>query len=172
MATRIAAVSESVSEADVSFAQWYRDVRPTIARALALTLDDIDLAGEAVDEAMTRAYQSWSKVREYDNLNGWIYRVALNWALSSFRRQRPARRAHHVIPVDMPTPQDATIMQALAALDVNQRSVVVCRYLLGWSELETADALQIPPGTVKSRLSRAAVHLRHQLAHLRPESSL
>jgi RNA polymerase sigma factor (sigma-70 family) len=158
-------------EVTMDFAAWYSDTRPTVVRALTLTLGDADLAREAVDEALTRAYQSWAKVQSLDSPGGWVYRVALNWALSSFRRLRPSKRAFHVIPSDMPLPADAAIARALNALDVDQRAVVVCRYLLGWSEQETADVLQIRPGTVKSRLSRASSQLRSQLGHLRPETS-
>jgi RNA polymerase sigma-70 factor (ECF subfamily) len=63
------------------------------------------------------------------------------------------------------------VFVALAELDVRQRAVVVCRYLLGWSEAETAAALSTPIGTVKSRLHRANRHLSQRLAHLREEDS-
>lgn len=161
-----------VSTAVLDFDAWYRATRPTVARALALSIGDDELAQEATDEAMTRAYQSWSKVQNLDNPGGWVYRVGLNWAMSVFRRRRPAKRAHHVIATDMPMPADIAIQAALDALDVKHRSVVVCRHLLGWSEQQTAEILQIRPGTVKSRLSRATTQLRDRLGHLRPESSL
>jgi RNA polymerase sigma-70 factor (ECF subfamily) len=66
---------------------------------------------------------------------------------------------------------EPTVFAALAELDVRQRAVVVCRYLLGWSEAETAAALSTPVGTVKSRLHRATRHLSQSLAHLREEDS-
>ena len=56
--------------------------------------------------------------------------------------------------------------RALRSLDLRYRSVVVCRYLLEMSEGQTAAALDIPAGTVKSRLHRAAQLLRVELAHL------
>ena len=52
-----------------------------------------------------------------------------------------------------------------------QRSVVVCRLLLGLSEAQTAAALRIRPGTVKSRLSRATQELATTLAHLDPKET-
>ena len=128
-----------------------------MARALALTLGDTGLGVEATDEAMTRAYQRWSQVSAYDNPAGWVYRVGLNWARSRrrkwvrevFRSESPDREAP-------PAPEvDPALDEALAALPVEQRSVVVLRYLLDWSEFQTAEALEIAPGTVKSRLSRA-----------------
>jgi len=55
----------------------------------------------------------------------------------------------------------------LDELAIDHRAVVVCRLLLGWSEAQTAEALAIRPGTVKSRLSRASKQLEHRLRHLR-----
>jgi RNA polymerase sigma factor (sigma-70 family) len=156
----------------LSFEAWYADTRPTLARALALSIGDDDLAREAIDEAMTRAYASWPRVSQLENPAGWVYRVAMNWAVSVFRRRRRPQRLAHSTDVDMPMPMDATVAAAFDALDVKHRAVVVCRYLLGWSERETAEALHIPAGTVKSRLSRATAELRTQLAHLRPEDTI
>ena len=56
----------------------------------------------------------------------------------------------------------------LAALDTKHRSVVVCRHLLGWSVAETATALGLREGTVKSRLHRALQTLQSTLQHLDP----
>ena len=59
---------------------------------------------------------------------------------------------------------DPDLDRALRALSIDQRAVVVCRHLIGYSELETARALGIRPGTVKSRLNRALTGLRSSLA--------
>ena len=56
------------------------------------------------------------------------------------------------------------LLDALDALADDLREVVTCRYLLELSEAETAHALGIPPGTVKSRLHRALASLRKVLA--------
>jgi RNA polymerase sigma-70 factor (ECF subfamily) len=66
---------------------------------------------------------------------------------------------------------EPSVAAALADLDLPQRSVIVCRFYLGLSESETADALGIRPGTVKSRLHRALQRLQPRLAHLRFEES-
>ena len=157
----------------VDFADFYRAERVGLVRGLALTLGDADLATEAVDEAMTRAYQRWRTVQAMGNPAGWVYRVALNWSRSVLRsrRRRRARAIHEREAVDgaVRPPVDPAVRAALTALDVKHRSVVVCRYLLGFSEEETAAALDIPAGTVKSRLHRAAHQLRIQLDHLREE---
>lgn len=66
--------------ADESFTAFYRETWDQVARGLSATLGDRELAAEATDEAMARAYERWAKVRAYDFPAGWVYRVALNWA--------------------------------------------------------------------------------------------
>lgn len=131
-----------------------------VHRALSLTLGDTDLARDAAAEAMARAYERWSKVSTYDNPSGWVYRVGLNWATSRLRKRRREVGPLATEPtVFDPAVTDPALERALAELPVAQRAVVVLRYLLDWSELQTAAALDIAPGTVKSRLSRALAHL-------------
>lgn len=152
-----------------SFESFYAEARPTVGRALALTLHDPELAADAVDEAMARAYQHWDRVADLDNPAGWVYRVGLNYARSRLRRRRGREdllhpRHHHEGPAIEPS-----IDAAVARLPARQRAVVVCRFLLGWSEAQTATSLGIRPGTVKSRLHRALATLQIDLDHLRQE---
>ncbi len=145
----------------LTFGEFYSLHHDGVARALALTLGNADLGSEAADEAMTRAYQRWYVVSGYDNPAGWVYRVGLNWALSFLRRRRrttPRPDIDGVAPQD-PTPRDPALAAALASLDPKHRSVVVLRYLMDWSVDQTAQALKIAPGTVKSRLHRALAQL-------------
>src|SRR5687767_6390688 len=60
------------------FDDFYGRARPDIARALSLALGDVDLAVEAVDEAMARAYERWPTVSRLERPEGWVYRVAMN----------------------------------------------------------------------------------------------
>jgi RNA polymerase sigma-70 factor (ECF subfamily) len=153
------------------FTAFYAEARDPVARAVAVTIGDTDLAVEAVDEAMVRAYQRWARVSEFENPGGWVYRVALNWATSVLRRRRrplPSAGGRSRIS-EPPVASEPDVLRAVAELDVRQRAVVVCRYVLGWSEAETAAALSTPVGTVKSRLHRANRYLSTRLAHLRAE---
>ena len=151
----------------VSFEAFYRDSYHRIARALAYTLFDTDLAREACDEAMVRAYARWSTVKSYEDPSGWVYRVALNWARDVRRRLRRQLRRVDVRDSEEFTISDPAISVALRELDVDVRAVVVCRLLLDWSVEQTATALHIKPGTVKSRLHRATALLERKLGHMR-----
>ena len=145
---------------DFYLAQW-----DSIYRPLAATIGDPDLARDATSEAMARAFQRWSKVRSYRNPSGWVYRVGLNWARSRFRKQRrevlghPPPNAGHTDGVM----QSDDLERALRALPLDQRAVVVLRYYLDGSQEDVAAALDIPVGTVKSRIHRALKKLEQEI---------
>jgi RNA polymerase sigma-70 factor (ECF subfamily) len=150
-----------------TFDDFYAVARPDIAKALALALGDVDLATEATDEAMARAYERWPLVSRLDRPEGWVYRVAMNWALSILRRRKRGEHRFYA-PTDTTVAiADPDVHAALGELDVKHRTVIVCRHLLGWSVADTATALKLREGTVKSRLSRATRILQSRLHHLR-----
>jgi RNA polymerase sigma-70 factor (ECF subfamily) len=154
---------------DRSFEDFYRRSRGNIARALSIAFGDVDLGTEATDEAMARAYERWASVRHLDRPEAWVYRVAMNWARSVLRRRRRSPHRLYNPGSDTAAVRDPDVHAALAQLDVKHRTVIVCRHLLGWSVAETAAALGLREGTVKSRLHRAHRTLHSRLQHLRPE---
>lgn len=152
------------------FDEFWAGHRDRLCRALALTLGDAQLAADAVDEAMARAYQRWDHVSSLTAPAGWVFHVALNWSRSFLRRARRQPPAWLSPAFSAPTEvAEPTVDAALAALPVDQRAVVVCRLLLQMSEADTAAALAVPAGTVKSRLSRATSRLSESLSHLDPK---
>jgi RNA polymerase sigma-70 factor (ECF subfamily) len=152
-----------VQPIETSFDAFYRRHADPVRRALCLALADIDLGTEAADEAMTRVFERWADVASYANQAGWAYRVGLNWARGRQRRLR-WRDGRPVPDRSVPlVPGDVELARALDNLSTEHRSVVVCRYYLDWSIDDTATALDIPAGTVKSRLSRAIDILERQL---------
>lgn len=168
------AVFASIDTLD--FDRFYRETRPSVIRALAATLGSNELAVESTDEALARACQRWDRVGHLDNPAGWVYRVGLNHARNGIRRTM-RRLTNPVVVDEVISPSadtevsDPAIADALRTLSLDHRAVVVCRFVIGWSEQQTADALAIRPGTVKSRLSRALIKLERRLDHLRPEES-
>lgn len=154
---------ELVDSSVLDFDEFYQENHQSIAGALALTLGDRDLAREAADEAMARAFARWETVSAYTNPSGWVYRVGLNWARSTLRRISRRPRVDVVDSFEPSMIGDLALAQALEKLDIKMRSIVVCRFLLDWSVDQTASALNIKPGTVKSRLHRALKLLERDL---------
>lgn len=148
------------------FATVFGSERDRLVRALSLALNDESLAAEAVDEAFTRALHRWHVVGDFDNPEAWIYRTARNWAMSRFRRLgRDRRYAHKIAGADRAEDRlpDPELTAALASLDADRRDVLVLRFFLDWSIDQVADALEISPGTVKSRTHRALSDLEQLL---------
>lgn len=166
---KLATTEPEIIIAGTDFGQFYRLAYTDVARALGITLGDRQLGAEAADEAMARCFAHWDKVRTYDNPGGWAYRVGLNWARSLRRRLARRPPVPESVVVEQPAVADPQIHRAVAELDRELRAVVVCRFLMDWSVEETADALGIRPGTVKSRTHRAVKQLQDTLDHFRKE---
>lgn len=153
---------------DRSFAAFYAAEAESLHRALRATVASPVVAREAVDEAMARAYASWATVGTYDVPAGWVYRTALNWSISWWRKHRRERVLPEAGDADRagsgePDPDGALALDALRRLPIDQRAVVVCRVLLDLDTRATATALDIAEGTVKSRLARGLDALRTDL---------
>lgn len=174
--SRLDPVAATVEVDLLSFESFFFDNRDAVAHALALTIGDLDLATDATDEAMIRAYQRWAHVGTLQQPAGWVFRVALNYSRSRFRRvARKARYAttlrgdHHI---DVPFSDhiaDSKLLSALHSLPPERRAVVVLRVLLEFSEQECATTLGIRRGTAKSRLHRGLTQLRGAVPHLAPD---
>lgn len=158
---RIGGLSKSGS---LRFEDFYVSSASRIRRTLSVILGDSELAGDATDEAMTKACERWNRISRFENPAGWVYRVGLNWAKRQIRRSsydvtplaEPTRTGEPAIP-------DPSLWKALDRLSTDHRTVVVLRYSEDWSVAQIADALGIPAGTVKSRLHRALKQLREEL---------
>lgn len=146
---------------DVTFEAVYRRDHEMLRRALNLSLGDTPLANEAVDEAFTRAYASWPRVSQLNDPTAWLYRVASNWATSWLRkrRMRPVRPTEELETTRYDVVEDPAVLAAIEALPLPHRTVIVLRFYLDWDIARIATALDVPPGTVKSRLHRALTRL-------------
>jgi RNA polymerase sigma-70 factor (ECF subfamily) len=138
---------------------------------------DAELAQDAAQEAFIKAWVNLPAFRPGTSLRNWLYRIAVNAALDALRRDaRTADVDFEALP--LPDPQagpetallqkerTAAVQQAVLRLAEASRSVLVLREYGGLSYEEIAAALDIPLGTVMSRLSYARRQLKQSLQPL------
>ncbi len=137
-----------------------------LARFAYVVCGDRALAEDVVAEALTKAWPRWRR-GQIDDLLPYVRRSVVNEIYSRSRRRRLERREAelHRAPGPDGTFEDAVghqqaLWPLVARLPLQQRVVLVLRIVEDMSEAETADLLDVPPGTVKSRLSRALTALR------------
>lgn len=145
-----------------ALAAFYTATYPRLVAVVGAVTQDRQLAQDACSDAFVRLIGQWSKVSRYDDPEAWVRRVAFGYASNRRRKLRNGLRAvvRHGPPQDEPGPTgDAVdLRRALATLPLAQRQVLVLQDL-GLSVEEIARELDVAPGTVKSRLSRARAAL-------------
>ncbi|MEN8707142.1 MAG: SigE family RNA polymerase sigma factor [Nocardioides marinisabuli] len=149
---------------DAEFSEMVRASWPSLYRTAYLLLGDAAEAEDLVQSALTKTYASWSKVRCVDAGPGYARTVMLNTATSWFRRRSwRNERPTEVLPEAATSIDEAlrpTLLDALSRLAPRQRAVVVLRFYEDMSVAETAAALAVHEGTVKSQTSQALRRLR------------
>jgi RNA polymerase sigma-70 factor (ECF subfamily) len=136
-----------------------------------LILRDADLAQDATQEALVRAWRDLPSLREVERFDAWLYRVTVR-ACADIRKARRRWGAELTIVPREPAELDRSaeladrdeLERGLRRLSDSQRSILVLTYYLGFSQGDVADALDIPVGTAKSRLHYAIEALRAALA--------
>jgi RNA polymerase sigma-70 factor, ECF subfamily len=137
-------------------------------RTAYLTTMDLSASEDVAQDALLSALGSLDGFDEHRPFAPWLHRIvvnrALDWARARTRRGEVGLSAEHLSvaePVDVGL--NAELLDALHALSPEHRAVVALRYLLGYGEAEVAELLELPRGTVGSRLRRALDQLREIL---------
>lgn len=162
-----------------------RAYQPAVFRLAYLLLGEADDADDVAQETFLRAQAALHRFDVVRPLRPWLFRIAANLARNkrrSFSRYFAALqrllRAEPEPVINIPQAsvqkQDAqALWQAVRQLGQNEQTVIYLRYFLELSEAEMAATLELPPGTVKSRLHRALRKLRQVIerdyAYLREE---
>jgi RNA polymerase sigma-70 factor (sigma-E family) len=145
------------------------------ARSAALMRTAYMLTGNKADAedllqtALAKTYLSWDSIKDRESVDAYVRRIMLNTRTSWWRRRRHVTEfATDQVP-EAPVRRDDTervdlhdaLWTALEGLPKRQRAMVVLRYYEDLSEAETAAALGVSVGTVKSTTARALAKLRH-----------
>ncbi len=181
-------VSDGISDAECvrrlqrgetdAFEILVRRHEKTIFNLVYRMLGDYDEAAEVSQEVFLSAFRAVGQFRGDANFSTWLYRIALNH--SSTRRKSLGARQQRIVPIEsadllsdpQPGPPETLekkqirerVQHALSQLDPEDAKVLLLRDLQDIPYDEVARVLEIPVGTVKSRLHRARQALKAQLA--------
>jgi RNA polymerase sigma-70 factor (ECF subfamily) len=181
-------VSDGISDAEClrrlhqgdtdAFEILVRRHQKTIFNLVYRMLGDYDEAAEISQEAFLSAYRAIGQFRGDANFSTWLYRIALNHAHT--RRKSLVNQQQRLVPMDStepicdgrPDPEEAAqrkqiqvrVQDALNSLEPDDAKIILLKDLQDIPYEEVARVLEVPVGTVKSRLHRARRALKEKLA--------
>jgi len=172
-------IDRTLAGEPAAFGELVLRYQDRLYNSLVRVLGSAEDARDAVQDAFVQAFVKLESFRGSSAFYTWLYRIAFNQAMSHARRKRPTRsldlertdRGRE--PVDGQPAPDARLNEreratqvhrALAELSAEYRQVIVLREMDGCKYEEIAEMLELPVGTVRSRLFRARLELRDRLA--------
>jgi RNA polymerase sigma-70 factor (ECF subfamily) len=171
-------IAEAVQGSSEAFGQLVRSYQGRLFTTVTHIVRSREEAEDVVQDAFVQAYVKLPTFRGTSCFYTWVYRIAVNMALSRGRKRR--NRRTYEIPVETmpPDAQDpgespvdrllrkehaTEIKRALAALSKEHRAILVLRGVDGFDYHTIGRILGLSPGTVRSRLHRARTQLRARL---------
>jgi RNA polymerase sigma-70 factor (sigma-E family) len=136
-------------------------------RAACLLTCDWHLAEDLVQETLGKIYLSWRRISRMESPSAYANTVLVNTFLSHRRLRSAGERPSAWLPEGVAADEDMALrlalLNGLALLPARDRAVLVLRYWEDRSVEETAEALQLSAGTVRTQAHRALQRLRAQL---------
>jgi RNA polymerase sigma-70 factor (ECF subfamily) len=168
----LAAVVTACQNGDCeAYRQLYDSCHQSIFR-LAVRMVGLQDAADVTQQVFLQAFRSIGQFNGRSRFETWLYRLAVNESLQHLRRNRRWQyRTLDWDPMDVSHHQDndeptELLEQSLARVDPQLRSIFLLREVEGLSYHDIAEALEIPEGTVGSRLNRARRELKQELSDL------
>jgi RNA polymerase sigma-70 factor, ECF subfamily len=142
------------------------DVEALFEAHWPVVVHDASLAEDIAQEAFLAAIRNLDRFDRRRPFGPWLHRIVVNRAIDAARARtlrREAELSDDVAGSIEPEPVDRDVLAALGRLPPEQRAVIVMRHLLGYTPGEIAPALDLPRGTVNSRLRRGLDAMRGEL---------
>lgn len=174
-------IVECLQGRTAAFGELVRRYQDRLYHSVYRVVDNAEDAYDVVQEAFLNAYQSLNSFKGDAEFFTWLYRIAFNSAISLKRKRRAVLRLEWghdektgVEPIDESaysepgsnlarTEDEAVLQRALNRLSPEHRAVLVLKDLEGQKYEDIAEILDVPIGTIRSRLHRARLELRELL---------
>jgi RNA polymerase sigma-70 factor (ECF subfamily) len=143
----------------------FRTHWPRAFRAAYLVTHDAGAAEDIAQESFLAAIRTLDRFDRKRPFGPWLHRIVVNRAIdwTRARKLRGEVELSESVPAPEPPEQGAETLTALTRLSPEHRAVIVMRYLLDFTPGEIAEALDLPRGTVNSRLRRGLDALEDEL---------
>lgn len=179
-------IREALGGDSSAFGLLVRKYQDRLFNTLVHVTGSREEAEDIAQDAFVQAFVKLDKFQAQSAFYTWLYRIAFNLAISRKRRKRPQASLDGRRDAGAPEPTDGgetaagrlmreeraeQIRTALAELSEDYRSILVLRELDGCCYETIGEILDLPVGTVRSRLHRARVQLRDQLKHVLVDKS-
>jgi RNA polymerase sigma-70 factor (ECF subfamily) len=171
-------IDQALAGQSASFGRLVTRYQDRLYNSVLHVIGSADEAHDVVQDAFVQAFVKLESFSRQAAFYTWLYRIAFNLAVSRRRRQRPVASVEQTKQLtgaepigrdDAPTERlerqerAAEVRAALAALPEEYRAVIVLREIDGYDYESIGEILDLPVGTVRSRLHRARTQLREQL---------
>jgi RNA polymerase sigma-70 factor, ECF subfamily len=170
---------------NAAFGQLVRKYQDRLFTSLVHVCGGREEAEDAAQDAFVQAYVKLKSFEGQSSFYTWLYRIAFNTAISRRRKQRTDQSVDRGRELTGGEPADerdgaeelllrqeraVMVQQALSQLHAEHRAVVVLREMEGCDYDQIAEILDLPIGTVRSRLHRARLQLKEHLSAILGES--
>lgn len=171
-------IEATLSGKSAAFGQLVQRYQDRLYNTMVHVVGHQEDARDVVQEAFVQAFLKLDSFRQESAFYTWLYRIAFHLAANRARRRHPTLSVEQVRETCNQEPLDRQagpverleqeecqrqVRQAIASLDEEYRAVLVLREMDGCCYEEIAQMLELPIGTVRSRLHRARLQLREQL---------
>ncbi|WP_063628098.1 SigE family RNA polymerase sigma factor [Actinospica robiniae] len=154
--------------AGLDFDEFYHGTFHRVVGQVFAMTGSLTEAEDSVQEAYARAWQNWSKISQYEDMETWVRGVAFRVSVSNWRKTVNRFSAHKrgAKPDGDAglSPDRLAIIIALRQIPADQRQVIVLFHFLDRSVEEISREIGVPAGTVKSRLARGRKALAPHLS--------
>jgi RNA polymerase sigma-70 factor (ECF subfamily) len=159
-------VAEAAAGSKAAGTELFERHCPVACRVAVSLTREPDAAEDVVQDAFERAFRGLGSFDGRSSFRTWLCRIVVNRALDVARRERPRvelAAVESLASEDGEIEAGQDVLDAVARLSLDRRAVVVLRYWGGFTPSEIAELLEVPAGTVHSRLARALAELRSHL---------
>ena len=164
---------DAITPDEAGFRQWVAGRSTALRRKAYLLSGSWHTADDLVQVTLIATYAAWPRIVKARDIEAYVNRILVNKYVDNQRRPWRRERSVGAVPepvdsfsrdaFDAVEDRDSPLAQALGALPAGQRAVLVLRYTEDLTVEAIADELDLPQGTVKSRLSRGSEAIRSEL---------